>query len=412
MAVLDFLKHNQWMYKNILEVGFDGVFNHILSLMEQTCGCQFNQINIVEQTKHWRKTDTGLWAEPCDKTKELSELVINENGFLEITDILDDHRVIDKNLFINANRLRYFSGMPLISSDGHILGTLSLMGCEPCRLSEDKKSVLTLLANNVVTQIELHLKNFELEKTLHQYEIALDAPTEFISPKLKITRDSDEFLFRALHDLKSPLNAIKNVTSWIEEDIESGNKEDNSKNFLLLRNSIRRMEQLSADLIKYSQVGREVFNKEPLDFKNLVYESCNMVEVPKGFHVTVDSCDVVLPKVPLFFVLNQLISNAVKHHDGDDGIIDIVCTTHLNHYQITVSDDGPGIPLAYQHKVFDPFHKLKSKDEVEGSGLGLAMVRKTLGLYFAEINVKSTVDMGTTFTVLWPLNRHATDKTE
>jgi signal transduction histidine kinase len=71
-------------------------------------------------------------------------------------------------------------------------------------------------------------------------------------------------------------------------------------------------------------------------------------------------------------------------------------------YQIEVSDDGPGINPRDHQKVFKKFHTLKSRDEVEGSGMGLALVEKTLSLYAAKIALISDGKSGSTFMIEWP----------
>ena len=71
-------------------------------------------------------------------------------------------------------------------------------------------------------------------------------------------------------------------------------------------------------------------------------------------------------------------------------------------YHISVTDDGPGIPYQYAEKVFQMFQTLKPRDQVEGSGMGLAMVRKVLDYYRGNITLEKREGRGTCFNIRWP----------
>ncbi|WP_405117484.1 ATP-binding protein [Phaeobacter sp. BS23] len=109
---------------------------------------------------------------------------------------------------------------------------------------------------------------------------------------------------------------------------------------------------------------------------------------------------------PLKTILINLVSNASKHHDRSSGTIRISSERYPNYVEITVADDGPGIPKQYQDQIFVLFQTLKSRDEVEGSGLGLALVQKLARSLGGSVSVVSNPDVarGTVFTVRVPLN--------
>ena len=77
---------------------------------------------------------------------------------------------------------------------------------------------------------------------------------------------------------------------------------------------------------------------------------------------------------PLEQVFRNLIGNAVKHHPGPTGEVSIACEEAEDHYLFSVADDGAGIPPEYAERVFQMFQTLRPRDEVEGSGIGLAIV--------------------------------------
>ena len=75
-------------------------------------------------------------------------------------------------------------------------------------------------------------------------------------------------------------------------------------------------------------------------------------------------------------MFRNLIGNAVKHHPGPEGKVVVHCEDHGDHYVFAVEDDGEGIPTQYADRVFEMFQTLKSRDQVEGSGMGLAIVNR------------------------------------
>ena len=107
-------------------------------------------------------------------------------------------------------------------------------------------------------------------------------------------------------------------------------------------------------------------------------------------------------KVPLELVLRNLINNAIKHHDKPEGVIAVSARPIADGYEFAVSDDGPGIPLEHQQRVFAMFQTLKPRDEVEGSGIGLALVKKAVESMGGVVSVESDGIRGCTFRFTWP----------
>jgi signal transduction histidine kinase len=106
--------------------------------------------------------------------------------------------------------------------------------------------------------------------------------------------------------------------------------------------------------------------------------------------------------MPLQQILMNLIGNAIKHHDKKKGHIEVAVEDNGDGYTFTVRDDGPGIPAQFHDQVFKMFQTLKPRDQVEGSGMGLAMVRKYVQVSGGTITVESAEGQGSTFRFTWP----------
>jgi signal transduction histidine kinase len=101
-------------------------------------------------------------------------------------------------------------------------------------------------------------------------------------------------------------------------------------------------------------------------------------------------------------VFSNLISNAVKHHGWEEGHVWISCGDRGIFYEFSVADDGPGIAPQYHEKVFTIFQTLKSRDEMESTGIGLAVVKKIVEAEGGKITLESDSGQGATFRFTWP----------
>ena len=216
--------------------------------------------------------------------------------------------------------------------------------------------------------------------------------------------DLEQFAYVASHDLKAPLRAIDNLATWIAEDLGELLQGEPEANMALLRSRIKRLEALLDGLLQYNRIGRKDVDRETISAGQLLTEIKAMIAPPPGFELVWDEHlpTLTVAKAPLGQVLVNLIANAIKHHDRENGRIEIRVTEHGQGYQFAVSDDGPGIPPEMQERVFGMFQTLKSKDEVEGSGLGLAVVKRHVEREGGVVGVDSDGIRGTTFWFSWP----------
>ena len=128
------------------------------------------------------------------------------------------------------------------------------------------------------------------------------------------------------------------------------------------------------------------------------------VKVKPGF------ASVLCYRMPLQQIFLNLIGNAIKHHHRKDGLIEVTVEKTETHYLFAVKDDGPGIPAEYQEQIFQLFQTLKPRDQVEGSGMGLAMARKYIEACGGKLTVESSVGKGSTFRFTWPKNHADSNK--
>lgn len=307
---------------------------------------------------------------------------------------------------------------------------------ERARLAQTQTATLNLLEDFDAERVKMQgmqtatlniLEDFDAEKRqlaqsqrallnmLEDIDLERSKATSAFDRVEAVNKELDEFAYVASHDLKAPLRVIDNASRWLEEDLAQHLTDETKENMALLRGRVRRMEKLLDDLLDYSRVGRKFDDRyqEIVTGTELIGNILAMLSPPAGFTVTVSPnfAAVGVPRMPLQQILMNLIGNAIKHHDKQEGRIEVAVEDQGDFLAFAVKDDGPGIPKEYHGKIFKMFQTLKPRDQVEGSGMGLAIIKKHLDYYGGTIAVESDTGKGSTFRFTWPKRQRRREAT-
>jgi signal transduction histidine kinase len=243
-----------------------------------------------------------------------------------------------------------------------------------------------------------------LSKSLNKMAATIERTITELEAKNK---ELDQFAYVVSHDLKAPLRGIENASRWVEEDMGKELPEHIQEYLIMMRIRVHRMENLINGILALARIGRVKEVQEVVDVYQLLLESIDMVSPPQHIQVDITTQMPVLytPRVPLHQVFTNLISNAIKYHEGEQGRVAISCQEDKLFYQFSVTDDGPGIAPEYHDRIFVIFQTLQERDAVESTGVGLAIVKKIIERQGGSIKVHSTLGMGATFTFTWPKDR-------
>lgn len=190
--------------------------------------------------------------------------------------------------------------------------------------------------------------------------------------------DLEQFAYVASHDLKAPLRSIDILVDWLQDDLREFQQGEVQANLTLLKQRTGRLHRLLDDLLAYSRAGRKPGTIASVDTRLLVQDLITLLAPPDGIRVEADAS---LPTftahhAPLEQVLRNLINNAIKHHPGGSGLVRVYAQDQGEQVLFAVEDDGAGIPPEFAERVFQMFQTLRPRDEVEGSGMGLAIVKR------------------------------------
>jgi len=224
---------------------------------------------------------------------------------------------------------------------------------------------------------------------------------------VRSNRELQQVAYGASHDLKTPLRGIGAICDWLEEDLEAVLTDDARKHFAQLRHRVRRLGNLVDGILTFAKVSHQQAERELVDIKTLIEGIVELMPPRPGASIE------LLPGLPvarvqrdlLDRVFSNLISNALKYARRNDAHVEVGCTPRDSQYEFWVSDNGPGIEAQYHDRIWNLFQRLESQDEVEGTGVGLALVKKIVEGQGGRAWVVSQPGAGASFHFLWPRDR-------
>ena len=299
----------------------------------------------------------------------------------------------------------------IILPSGLKFGWLIFERASDSLLTEKEKSILNSLQKNFVNQLVQRKKQLEkinsskFHSTIFEQNKEDEIEKDHLLKKLqKVSDELDEFTSIASHDLKSPLNAIKRLLEWIYDDCKDLLSQEHLENFQLVLSRANRMQILLEDLLSYSRINSCDSTRANISLESIYQDVEQILEVPQTVTVDIHANNEVLdiPLIPFKTVFQNLISNAIKHNNKEHPVIDISLIPSNQYYIIEIKDNGPGIDPKYFSLIFKLFQTLQSRDDVEGSGIGLCIANKLIINYRGKIEVASDGKLGSTFTIYWP----------
>jgi signal transduction histidine kinase len=256
-------------------------------------------------------------------------------------------------------------------------------------------------------------RQLEAERNLSDRLAAANAATEMALAERNVAsaalersnRELNQFAYVASHDLKAPLRGIGNLAQWVEEDLGEAMTPGAREHIRVLLSRVRRMESLIDGILAYAKAGRGEGHSEDVDVGQLVQEVLELVSPPSGSVAVTVAPD--LPRVsavraPFQQVWMNLLGNAFKHARREGAEISVRAVDRQTAWEFAVADNGPGIAPQYHQRVFGIFQTLTARDKLEGTGIGLATVKKLVESEGGRVWVESDVGQGATFRFTWP----------
>ena len=315
---------------------------------------------------------------------------------------LDSRYILDDNMRFSE------IAVPIIYED-MVLGVIDSEHPEKNYYTKEHQTILTTIAATKIMHAYT-LQSLQEHKNNLEKEVAekTKALRNSVAELKRSNTDLEQFAYAASHDLKSPLRTIVSFMQLLER--REKNISDRSKNYIRLAiNGATRMQNLVNGLLNYSRVSGDKTALELVDIEEIICViKSNLSATIKETKTIINISQ--LPKVfgnstQLMQLFQNLISNAIKfRHENTSPIIDIDVVMKGNFAVFSVQDNGIGIAKSDISKVFLLFKKLHSKEEYQGSGIGLALCQRIIKKHKGIIYIESNVERGTCFKFNLPIN--------
>jgi two-component system, sensor histidine kinase len=381
-----------WAY-DVLDTPPEEAFDDLTRLASQICGTPVAMVSLVDGDRQWFKSKVGTDATETPRDVAFCAHAILETDLFVVADAEADARFVDNPLRTSDPHIRFYAGAPLITPDGHAIGTLCAIDRVPRQLSSEQLEALRALARQAMTQFQLrrHLKQ------LQELELLRDSLTHMI-----------------VHDLRTPLTALLGGLQTMEALGEL-----NRDQAELLGMSIQGGQTLLRminDLLDISKLEDGSLKLEYADLcvENLIDQSVRQV-TPLAVEKKIALVREIAHELPSVYAdeeklvrtLVNLLGNAIKFTPAG-GMVTLSAhrSERAKELLFSVADTGEGIPAEAFERIFEKFGQVESRQAGRkmSTGLGLTFCKMVVEAHGGRIWVESELGKGSTFRCVVPLS--------
>lgn len=381
---------------NILDTPEEDSFNEIVKLASIICNAPISTISLIDEKRQWFKAKIGIDDTETPREQAFCAHAINGNDLMVVPNAINDERFYDNPMVTNAPDIRFYAGMPIVTPDGNKLGTICVIDRKPRNLDDDQKFALQILAKNVMTLLELRIKNNNLSDTLS----ALYTQSNETD---RINNVNNRLLSILAHDLKNPLGAIQQTLEIFSDgDLST---EDRNEIALELKKNVGNAMNMLNEVLQWgtSQVEGKETDFKKINFKEFLDEESekyylllksknNIFEnnIEEGLSV---NADINMMR----FIFRNLVMNANKFTSA--GTIE-VCTIDSDDFiEFVVKDTGVGMKPSQIARLFQWETRQSSEGTAgeKGTGLGLLICNEFVAKHKGKMWVESQLGKGSSF---------------
>jgi K+-sensing histidine kinase KdpD len=373
---------------SLLDTLPEEMFDDITKIASAICGTPIALITLIDTERQFFKSHHGLDINETPREYSFCNHAIkNPTEPFEVTDARENPLFSDNPYVIGDPKIVFYFGIPLVTEKGYPLGTLCVIDHKPKKLSSTQTTALKSLSNQVMYLLDLRKKNKQLQNLQNQLKTH--------------SNNMEQFAYMAAHDLKEPLRNISSFIKLIKEKNNNNWDETDKMYIAFIDTGLKRMKQLIVDLIDYAKEGMVDNKLESININQLIKTVFNSLtentEGEKPTLIVEKIQDIKIAKTAMLIIFQNIIGNALKYKSKDTiPVIKISCKESSTHWHFLVKDNGIGIQNKYIKTIFEPFKRLHTQTEYDGSGLGLASCKKIVEKYNGKISASSEPNKGTT----------------
>jgi signal transduction histidine kinase len=373
----------------ILDTAPEQAYDDFTALAARICGVPIALISLIDKDRQWFKSRVGLDAAETPREQAFCAHAIADNQLLVVPDATDDRRFVDNPLVAGAPHIRFYAGAPLVTGEGHGLGTLCVIDRVPRELTPEQLASLEALGRQLMSQLELRR--------------ALASLTE-------AERAKKAFVANVSHELRTPLTSIRGALALVRDS--EPNLDDDSR--ALLSAAHRNADRLLAlvnDLLDLERVGSGdlAIDRRECDLASAIagaVDTVRPIAADAGVLITVAPVTARLHADPerVSQVIVNLLANAVRFSPRG-GTVSVTASEEPGGVRVTIDDQGPGVPPPFRTVIFEPFRQVQGSaaHKKGGTGLGLAISSAIVTAHGGTIEVGDAPGGGARFSFTLPV---------
>jgi light-regulated signal transduction histidine kinase (bacteriophytochrome) len=289
----------------------------------------------------------------------------------------------------------FFTASPLTDADGRLIGAIETL--QDITARKRAEADLKAYRDNLEELVRLRTEELALA---HSELLAKAATLEQVNEELS------QYAFVASHDLRAPLRAVRNYADFLREELEPALNDEQRGYFEGLGSALRHGDELVTDLLEFSRIGNALISLQPIALDSFLGGLRASLETPSDAELLVAAnLPVVLADQTLLAqIFTNLVINGFKFNRSAAKQVTIgLAAERPGMCELYVRDNGIGIDPRYHDRIFKMFKRLHTHKEFEGTGIGLAIVRKAVAKLNGTVRVESEVESGSLFYIALPL---------
>lgn len=375
---------------NILDTPAEDIFDSLTELVAQIAEAPICLVALLDRDRNWLKSHFGIPFNESPRAISFCGHTINENGdFMVVEDARIDDRFHDNPLVTELGAV-FYAGVPLVSSDGLRVGTICIYDKHPRSLGAEAQKALINIGKQVEALLESRRQNRLLTHTSRLLQLR--------------NKELAEFARSVVHDLKSPMSNIVTMADLVDAESTDTISDDSRKWLLKLKSTTKAMASYIDDLLNLYTDDRVSSGEiDTVQLQSFIEELCDLVGNQNDVEIVLDSKleAITVNHSLLMQIVMNLVLNSIKYCDKDVPVLVLSVIEQKMLYQITLQDNGQGIPDEYIDTLFELYDRGNLEKEgtnARGKGIGLNRVRSLVRRGGGEVSVKSTVGVGTSVT--------------
>jgi signal transduction histidine kinase len=370
-------------------------YDFITRMAAQICNTPASLMTLLSEDRQWFKSTFGYQITETPRAISFCNYsILDPDHVTVVPDMRVDERFAANPLVTQDPYAVFYAGAPLVTPDGFALGTICVLDREANNLNEEQQEALQALANQIVTNLELRKKIYQLTQTKGKLKEA--------------NKELKHFARITSHDMKTPLANILMLSSSYRA-YDGSTKDDHPMELIKVIDASAREMLSFIDHVLERSGSADLEKKEAkmIDSRAVLHKVIQFIAPPADIRIATTGKfpGVSMDAVLLQQVFQNLITNAIKYNDKQEGLIGIEARSDAKFNHFIFTDNGSGIKKDDLPRLFKGKTKPEKRDRYgnTGTGHGLVTLKQIISKAGGKIAVTSELHRGSTFTVSLPV---------